>query len=127
MDFESIIKIIVVAITAVGVPVAAYAAIVATRAIWVKPGQQGDKVEELGQEVESLRARLNEVEGQQNRIAELEERRPDPAGGRDHVWRRLEHRDGEFPQQHENHGERERRQRHPHRTANSRRDGAAAA
>lgn len=74
MDFESIIKIIVVAITAVGVPVAAYAAIVATRAIWVKPGQQGDKVEELGQEVESLRARLNEVEGQQNRIAELEER-----------------------------------------------------
>ncbi|HEU5155299.1 MAG TPA: hypothetical protein VFU03_11255 [Gemmatimonadales bacterium] len=74
MDFESIVKIIVVAITAVGVPVAAYAAIVATRAIWVKPGQHGDKVEELGQEVEALRARLNEVEGQQNRIAELEER-----------------------------------------------------
>jgi hypothetical protein len=74
MDFESIVKIIVVAITAVGVPVAAYAAIVATRAIWVKPGHQGDKVEELGQEVEALRSRLNEVEAQQSHIAELEER-----------------------------------------------------
>ncbi|HEY7029421.1 MAG TPA: hypothetical protein VH438_17535 [Gemmatimonadales bacterium] len=74
MDFESILRIIVVAITVVGVPVAAYAAIVATRAIWVKPGLQGDKVEELGQEVDALRSRLNEVEGQQNRIAELEER-----------------------------------------------------
>ena len=74
MDFESIIRIIVVAITVVGVPVAAYAAIVATRAIWVKPGLQGDKVEQLGQEVDALRARLNEVEGQQTRIAELEER-----------------------------------------------------
>jgi prefoldin subunit 5 len=40
----------------------------------VKPGQQGDKVEELGQEVEALRSRLNEVEAQQNHIAELEER-----------------------------------------------------
>ena len=59
MDFESIVKIIVVALTVVGIPVAAYAAIVATRAIWVKPGQQGDKVEELGQEVEALRSRLS--------------------------------------------------------------------
>ncbi len=74
MDFESIIKIIVVAITAVGVPVAAYAAIVATRAIWVKPAEQGTKVTELAEEVESLRTRLNEVETQQARIAELEER-----------------------------------------------------
>jgi hypothetical protein len=74
MDFESIIRIIVVAVTVVGVPVAAYAAIVATRAIWVKPGLQGDKVEELGQEVEALRARLTEVESQQARVAELEER-----------------------------------------------------
>ena len=74
MDFESIVKIIVVAITVVGVPVAAYAAIVATRAIWVKPSQQGDRVEELGQEVEALRSRLNEVEAQQSHLAELEER-----------------------------------------------------
>jgi hypothetical protein len=74
MDFESIIKIVVVAITAVGVPVAAYAAIVATRAIWVKPGEQGSKVTELAEEVESLRSRLSEVETQQARIAELEER-----------------------------------------------------
>jgi len=74
MDFESIVKIIVVALTVVGIPVAAYAAIVATRAIWVKPGQQGDKVEELGQEVEALRSRLNEVEAQQSHVAELEER-----------------------------------------------------
>jgi hypothetical protein len=74
MDFESIIKIIVVAIIAVGVPVAAYAAIVATRAIWVKPGEQGSKVTELAEEVESLRTRLSEVETQQARMAELEER-----------------------------------------------------
>jgi len=74
MDFESIVKIIVVAITAVGVPVAAYAAIVATRAIWVKPVEQGDKVSALSEEVESLRSRLNEVESQQARVAELEER-----------------------------------------------------
>ena len=74
MDFESIVKIIVVAITAVGVSVAAYAAIVATRAIWVKPVEQGDKVSALAEEVESLRSRLNEVESQQARVAELEER-----------------------------------------------------
>lgn len=74
MDFESIVKIIVVAITAVGIPVAAYAAIVATRAIWVKPVEQGDKVSALAEEVESLRSRLNEVEAQQSHIAELEER-----------------------------------------------------
>ena len=75
MDFETIQKGIVIAIAATGIPVAAYAAFVASRAIWVKPGLQGTgELQRLTEEVESLRARMGEVEGQQHRLAELEER-----------------------------------------------------
>lgn len=75
MDFETIFKVIVVAIAAVGIPVGAYAAFVATRAIWVKPGPEGaGELSRLSEEVEALRSRVGEVEVQQARVAELEER-----------------------------------------------------
>ena len=63
MDFESIVKIIVVAITVVGIPVAAYAAIVATRALgeaW-PAGRQGRGARSGSG---GTCSRLNEVEAQ---------------------------------------------------------------
>ncbi|MEO8201181.1 MAG: hypothetical protein ABI679_11715 [Gemmatimonadota bacterium] len=73
MDFEAIMKIIVVAFCAVGIPVGAYAAIVATRAIWIKgePGKVGPGLQE---DVASLQARVTELEADRERLTELEER-----------------------------------------------------
>jgi cell shape-determining protein MreC len=75
MDFETIFKVIVIAVAAVGIPVGAYAAFVASRAIWVKPGPEGaGELRQVAEELESLKARLGDVEAQQHRLAELEER-----------------------------------------------------
>ena len=70
MDFELVIKVIVLAVAAVGIPIGAYAAIVATRAIWVKgePGKLG------AEDLRTLHDRLAELEERVGHIAELEER-----------------------------------------------------
>lgn len=70
MDFETIIKAVILAVAAVGIPVGAYAAIVATRAIWVKgePGKLG------ADELQSLHERVAELESRMTHVAELEER-----------------------------------------------------
>lgn len=63
MDFETVLKIIVLVAAAVAIPVAAYAAIVATRAIWIK-GEPGKLAEagETREELEVLRQRMAELE-----------------------------------------------------------------
>lgn len=70
MDFETLLKVLVTVGAAVAIPVAAYAAIVATRAIWVKgePGKLG------AEDAEVLRHRIEELESQMARLAELEDR-----------------------------------------------------
>ena len=70
MDFETTIKVIVWAVAAVGIPVGAYAAIVATRAIWIKgePGKLG------ADDIQALHERIAELESQVAHLAELEER-----------------------------------------------------
>lgn len=75
MDFETALKLVLLVAAAVAIPVAAYAAIVATRAIWVKgePGQLGD-ASLMQEELEQLRARVADLEAMPGRIAELEER-----------------------------------------------------
>jgi DNA repair exonuclease SbcCD ATPase subunit len=73
MDFETVLKILVTVAGAVGIPVAAYAAIVATRAIWVR-NPSGSTAERLEAEVESLKAQLAELAESGHRLAELEER-----------------------------------------------------
>ena len=59
----------------VAIPIAGYAAFVATRAIWVKgePGQLGDATL-IRDELEQVRARVAELESVPDRLAELEER-----------------------------------------------------
>ena len=63
MDFEAAFKLILLVAAAVAIPVAAYAAVVATRAIWVKgePGQVGSDPE-TREELEALRLRVMELE-----------------------------------------------------------------
>ncbi len=72
MDFEAILKVLVVVAVSVAIPVAAYAAIVATRSIWGRshpaPGAGA------GADLDALRTRVRELEGMQGRMAELEER-----------------------------------------------------
>jgi hypothetical protein len=75
MDFETTLKIIVSIACAVAIPVAAYAAIAATRAIWVRPaGGAAGEVERLREELDILSARMEELEGTERRLVELEER-----------------------------------------------------
>jgi Tfp pilus assembly protein PilO len=77
MDPSSVafVKGVVAFVVAVAVPVAGYAAIVATRAIWVKgePGTLGDAAQ-IKEELEQLRQRVAELEGVPERMSELEER-----------------------------------------------------
>lgn len=73
MEFETLIKILITAVAAVGIPVGAYAAIAATRAIWVK-GEPGKAGPELQQRVEMLEGQVAELEADRARLAELEER-----------------------------------------------------
>lgn len=70
MEFETLIKLVIAFAVAVGIPVGAYAAIVATRAIWVKgePGKLG------ADDVEALRHRVEELESQLVRLGDLEDR-----------------------------------------------------
>lgn len=73
MEFETLFKIIVGVVAVVGIPVGAYAAIAATRAIWVK-GEPGPADSELRAQVESLETRLQQLESERDRLLELEER-----------------------------------------------------
>ncbi|HSB54210.1 MAG TPA: hypothetical protein VLD58_07625 [Gemmatimonadales bacterium] len=73
MDFETILKVIMIAVAAVGIPVGAYAAIAATRSIWGRPGSSSEKAGDPA-ELAALRARLAELEPLEARMAELEER-----------------------------------------------------
>lgn len=72
MDFETVFKIIVMGVAAVGIPVGAYAAIAATRSIWGKPQPSPDS--ESAAELSALKERVHELEAMQNRMMELEER-----------------------------------------------------
>lgn len=75
MDFETTFKIIVSVATAVAIPVAAYAAIAATRSMWVRGGREdADLLERLQDEVEALAERMAELETTERRLLELEER-----------------------------------------------------
>ena len=70
MDFEAGLKVLLYIAAAVAIPVAAYAAIVATQAIWVKgePGKLGSE------ELQMLHQRVAELEDKMSRVGELEER-----------------------------------------------------
>lgn len=72
MEFETVLKILVSVAGTVAIPVAAYAAIAATRSIWGKAGRSPD--DETAAELSALRARVQEMEAMQARMAELEER-----------------------------------------------------
>ena len=75
MEFETLLKLIVGIAALVGIPLAGYAAFVATRAIWIRPGATDpDELARLRGAVQSLIARLDELEAQGQRVAELEER-----------------------------------------------------
>lgn len=73
MEFETLLKIIVGAVAVIGIPVGAYAAVVATRAIWIK-GEPRPADPELKDHVETLEARINQLESERERLQELEER-----------------------------------------------------
>ena len=75
MDFETTLKIIFSIAAVVAIPVAAYAAIQATRAIWSRHDlAESGGTDRLTPEAETLKARLAELEAGQSRILELEER-----------------------------------------------------
>jgi hypothetical protein len=73
MEFETLLKIIVAAVAAFGIPLGAYAAIAATRAIWIK-GEPGKLDPQLHEDVLALQARVTELEAEHERLAEIEER-----------------------------------------------------
>jgi hypothetical protein len=75
VDFETVLKIIVTVAAAVAIPIAAYAAIYATRAIWVRrPADDMSATGRLVSEMDALKVRLSELEAGQGRVMELEER-----------------------------------------------------
>ncbi|HEV8123387.1 MAG TPA: hypothetical protein VGP80_04040 [Gemmatimonadales bacterium] len=73
MEFETLFKFIVAAVAVFGIPIAGYAAVAATRAIWIK-GEPGKVSPELEGHVAALEARVAELEAERDRLAELEER-----------------------------------------------------
>lgn len=73
MEFETLFKYIIVGVAAFGIPIGAYAAIAATRAIWIK-GEPAPITPELQSHVEALEARVAGLEAERDRLAELEER-----------------------------------------------------
>ena len=73
MEFETLFKYIIVGIAVFGIPIGAYAAIAATRAIWIK-GEPGKVSPALEGQVAALEARVAELEADRERMAELEER-----------------------------------------------------
>ena len=72
MEFETILKVIVMAVAAVGIPVGAYAAIAATRVIWARPQVPADN--DNVSEISALKDRVHDLEAMQTRMMELEER-----------------------------------------------------
>jgi hypothetical protein len=72
MEFEAILKVIVMAVAAVGIPVGAYAAVAATRSIWGRPQPAPDDASAA--ELAALRERVQELEVLPGRMMELEER-----------------------------------------------------
>lgn len=73
MDFETLIKIVIGGTVLVALPVGAYAAIAATRAIWIK-GEPKTADPELKAHVEALESRVQQLESEHDRFVELEER-----------------------------------------------------
>jgi hypothetical protein len=73
MEFETLFKIIVGLVAVVGIPVGAYAAITATRAIWIK-GEPKPADPELKAQIEALEERMHQLESERDRLLELEER-----------------------------------------------------
>lgn len=75
MDFESTLKIIVSIAAAVAIPVATYAAVTATRAIWGRHANAGPgELERFREEMDLLTTRVEELDGLERRVVELEER-----------------------------------------------------
>jgi len=76
MEFETILKVIVMMVAVVGIPVGAYAAIAATRSIWGHRGEPGsDQLRAAGgADLIALQERVRDLEVLQTRMAELEER-----------------------------------------------------
>ncbi|MFN8651768.1 MAG: hypothetical protein U0133_07680 [Gemmatimonadales bacterium] len=70
MDFETMLKGLILLTFAVAIPIAAYAAIMGIKGTWAKP----DHPETDPAELDALRDRIAELEASQQRVAELEER-----------------------------------------------------
>jgi hypothetical protein len=73
MEFETLFKIILGLAAVFAIPVGAYAAVAATRAIWIK-GEPGPADPVLAARVEALEGRLLDLEAERDRVIELEER-----------------------------------------------------
>ena len=73
MEFETILKVIVMAVAAVGIPVGAYAAIAATRSIWARPTPSAQDAAAAA-DIAALQERVRELEALSGHMAELAER-----------------------------------------------------
>jgi hypothetical protein len=75
VEFETLFKVIVAIAATVAIPVAAYAAVAATRTIWGRHAEpEPGSVGRLSEEVEALKVRLGSLEAAEHRVLELEER-----------------------------------------------------
>lgn len=72
MNFETVIKILVLIAVATAIPIAAYAAIAGIRGTWSRPQREPDDA--TAAELDALRDRVRELEAVPQRMAELEER-----------------------------------------------------
>ena len=76
MEFETVLKVIVMVVGTVAIPVAAYAAIAAVRSIWGRPGP-GALIPAGSADTDeftALKERVRDLEVLPGRVAELEER-----------------------------------------------------
>ena len=75
MEFETLFKVIVAIAATVAIPVAAYAAVAATRTIWGRPANADTgALTRLSEDIEALKERLHTLESAEARVLELEER-----------------------------------------------------
>lgn len=75
MEFETLFKVIVAIAATVAIPVAAYAAVAATRTIWGRPADADTgTLTRLTEDIEALKDRLHTLESAEARVLELEER-----------------------------------------------------
>jgi hypothetical protein len=75
VEFETLFKVIVAIAATVAIPVAAYAAVAATRTIWGRPAEpEPGSMGRLSEEIEALKARVGPLEAAEQRVLELEER-----------------------------------------------------